>query len=223
MSNSYWNYEDDEKIICPYCGKEYEPTYEDTYIGGKSVDCFTEDLQTCTCDNCNKKFTLQPYQAGWNYKTETIDGEATDEENEATAKEGSHEALESIQTEISDLQHHLQNLQDNLGNTYYKMLQECMIEASDNTQKIHTQKSEMLSLYHLLESDYAKRMTWVKNKLPWYMSAFHKLSSSEIFLYQTNIFIGVSFGKQIETKCYVRIIPKDIGWKNCEGRIGVDT
>lgn len=25
---------------------------------------------------------LQPYQAGWNYKTETIDGEATDEEIE---------------------------------------------------------------------------------------------------------------------------------------------
>lgn len=25
---------------------------------------------------------LQPYQAGWNYRTETIDGEATDEEIE---------------------------------------------------------------------------------------------------------------------------------------------
>lgn len=140
------------------------------------------------------------------------------EVDEATAKEGSHEVLQSIQTEISNLQHHLQNLQGNLDNTYYKMLQECMIEASDNTQKIYTQKNEMLSLYHLLESDYTKRMTWVKNKLPWYMSVFHKLSSSEIFLDQTNIFIGVSFGKQIETKCYVRITPKDIGWKNCEVR-----
>lgn len=30
MSNSYWNYEDDENIVCPYCGKEYEPSYEDT-------------------------------------------------------------------------------------------------------------------------------------------------------------------------------------------------
>lgn len=98
-----------------------------------------------------------------------------------------------------------------------------MIEASDNMQKIHAQKNEMLSLYHLLEGDYTKRMTWVKNKLPWYMSAFHKLSSSEIFLDQTNIFIGVSFGKQIETKCYVRITPKDIGWKNCEDHMGVDT
>lgn len=145
------------------------------------------------------------------------------EVDEVTAKKGSHKALQSIQTEISDLQHHLQNLQDNLGNTYYKMIQECMIEASDNMQKIHTQKNEMLSLYHLLEGDYTKRMTWVKNKLPWYISAFHKLSSSEIFLNQTNIFIGVSFGKQIETKCYVKITPKDIGWKNCEDRIGVDT
>ena len=24
MSDSYWNYEDDENIVCPYCGKEYE-------------------------------------------------------------------------------------------------------------------------------------------------------------------------------------------------------
>lgn len=40
MSNSYWNYEDDENIICHYCGEEYEPSYEDTYIGGKPVDCY---------------------------------------------------------------------------------------------------------------------------------------------------------------------------------------
>lgn len=24
MSNSYWNYEDDENIICPYCGMRLE-------------------------------------------------------------------------------------------------------------------------------------------------------------------------------------------------------
>lgn len=42
MSNSYWNYEDDENIICHYCGEEYEPSYEDTYIGGEPVDCYTE-------------------------------------------------------------------------------------------------------------------------------------------------------------------------------------
>lgn len=23
MSSTYWSYEDDENIICPYCGKEY--------------------------------------------------------------------------------------------------------------------------------------------------------------------------------------------------------
>lgn len=23
--SSYWNYEDSDKIICPYCGEEYEP------------------------------------------------------------------------------------------------------------------------------------------------------------------------------------------------------
>ena len=82
MSNSYWNYEDDENIICHYCGEEYEPSYEDTYIGGKPVDCYTEEKKTYTCDKCGKKFTMYGYQAGWKYQTETIDGEVTEEEVE---------------------------------------------------------------------------------------------------------------------------------------------
>lgn len=82
MSDSYWNYEDDDKIICPYCGYEYEPSYEDTYIGGESVACYMDDEQILTCDECGKKFVLTPYQAGWNYKTETIDGECSEDEIE---------------------------------------------------------------------------------------------------------------------------------------------
>lgn len=82
MNNSYWNEEDDENIICPYCGKSYEPSYEDTYIGGESVDCYTEDDQEFVCDKCGKKFTMYGYKAGWKYHTETIDGEMTKEEYE---------------------------------------------------------------------------------------------------------------------------------------------
>ena len=55
MNNSYWNYEADENIICPYCGQEYEPSYEDTYIGGELADCYTEEKKTYTCDKCGKK------------------------------------------------------------------------------------------------------------------------------------------------------------------------
>ena len=82
MNDSYWNCEDDEKIICPYCRREYEPSYDETYIGGERVYCYTENEQMCTCDDCDKKFTLLPYQGRWEYITETIDGEATDEEIE---------------------------------------------------------------------------------------------------------------------------------------------
>ena len=82
MSNSYWNEEDDENIICPYCGEEYEPSYEDTFIGDDYIDCYTEDTNTYTCEKCGKKFIMYGYQAGWKYHTETIDGEATNEEIE---------------------------------------------------------------------------------------------------------------------------------------------
>lgn len=78
---NYWNFERGEEIICPYCGMRYEPSYDDTYIGGKGVDCYTEDEDEYTCDRCGKKFTLRPY-IEWKYETETIDGEATEEEVE---------------------------------------------------------------------------------------------------------------------------------------------
>lgn len=81
MSDWYWNEEDDDMIICPYCGMTVKPSYEDTFIGDTCVNCYTEgDVQTVTCDACDKKFTIEPYQSGWSYKTETIDGEMTEEE-----------------------------------------------------------------------------------------------------------------------------------------------
>lgn len=83
MTESYWNEEDDSLIRCPYCGNEYNPTYEDTFIGGEHVDCFTEDTNTYTCDECGKKFTMYGYQSDWSYRTETIDGEMTEEEHDA--------------------------------------------------------------------------------------------------------------------------------------------
>lgn len=86
MNNSYWNYEYDENIICPYCSQKYEPSYEDTYIGGEPVNCYTKDMKTYTCDKCGKKFTMRGYHAVWKYRTETIDGEATNEEVEELYK-----------------------------------------------------------------------------------------------------------------------------------------
>lgn len=82
MKDWYWNTEDDTKIICPYCGHTYEPSYEETYIGNVCVDCYEEDTQTVTCDECGKKFTVTPHMADWEYETETIDGEMTEEEHE---------------------------------------------------------------------------------------------------------------------------------------------
>jgi hypothetical protein len=82
MSNTFWNTEDEPFIKCPYCGEEYEPSYEDTWIGDERVNCYTEDTQFVVCDECGKKFSIRPYQASWAYQTETIDGEMTEEEHE---------------------------------------------------------------------------------------------------------------------------------------------
>ena len=71
-----------DEIICPYCGKKYGPTYEETYIGGEDVDCYKEGEQgEFTCDECGKKFRLSA-EMKWEYTTETIDGEMTEEEHD---------------------------------------------------------------------------------------------------------------------------------------------
>jgi uncharacterized Zn-finger protein len=82
VSVSYWNVEENNFIKCPYCGEEYEPSYEDTWIGDKCVNCYTEEKQFVVCDECGKKFSITPYQRSWAYVTETVDGEMTDEEHE---------------------------------------------------------------------------------------------------------------------------------------------
>jgi hypothetical protein len=82
MIDSYCNEEDDTEIICPYCGEKYTPTYDETIIGDKCVYCYEEEVQTVTCDSCAKKFTIEPYLSGWKYRTETIEGEMTEQEHE---------------------------------------------------------------------------------------------------------------------------------------------
>lgn len=74
---SYSNSECGETIICPYCGAEYEPTYEETYIGDTEIDCYEETEQECTCDDCGKRFTVRPVLT-WEYETETIKGQMTE-------------------------------------------------------------------------------------------------------------------------------------------------
>lgn len=76
---SFWNEESGSTIECPYCHKEWQPTYEDTYIGDEPVECYEEGEQTFTCDQCGKKFKLRT-EMDWIYTTETIDGEMTVEE-----------------------------------------------------------------------------------------------------------------------------------------------
>lgn len=78
----YENFEIGQDITCPYCGKAYEPSYEETYIGDVCVECYKEDeVQEVVCDECGKKFTVRPI-LNWDYETNTIDGEMTEEEYE---------------------------------------------------------------------------------------------------------------------------------------------
>lgn len=115
--------------------------------------------------------------------------------------------------QLKNIQEQLTSLSGSLGNMYGAMRNECMKEIVDDKQKYVTQKNEMYSLYEKLESNTSMRMTWIKNKLPWYITKFCKISSTEMELRSTDILIGVNIGKSKSANCYIKITPKDIGWK----------
>lgn len=66
--SKYWNEEHGENIICPYCGEEYEPSYDATYIGGENVNCYTEIVHTYTCDKCEKNLLCLAIKLDGNIK-----------------------------------------------------------------------------------------------------------------------------------------------------------
>ena len=117
----------------------------------------------------------------------------------------SYERLKSIQTSLSELS-------NSLDEQYCKMRQECMDEIIEDRKEYVTKKNEMYSLYEKIYENDSMRMTWIKNKLPWYITKFCKISSTEMSLRGTSIFIGVNFGKSCEPNCYIEITPRDIGW-----------
>lgn len=117
----------------------------------------------------------------------------------------SYERLKSIQTSLAELS-------KSLDEQYCKMRQECMDEIIEDRKEHVTKKNEMYSLYEKISESNTMRMTWIKNKLPWYITKFCKISSTEMSLRGTSIFIGVNFGKSCEPNCYVEITPRDIGW-----------
>lgn len=117
----------------------------------------------------------------------------------------SYERLKSIQTSLSELS-------KSLDEQYCKMRQECMDEIIEDRKEYVTKKNEMYSLYEKISESNSMRITMIKNKLPWYIAKFCKISSTEMSLRGTSIFIGVNFGKSCKPNCYVEITPRDIGW-----------
>ena len=115
--------------------------------------------------------------------------------------------------QLKNIQGQLTSLSDSLENMYGAMRDECVKEIIDNKQKCIIQKNEMYSLYKKLEGNMSMRMTWIKNKLPWYITKFCKIYSTEMELRGTDILIGVNIGKSKSANFYVRITPKDIGWE----------
>lgn len=63
--SSFWNFERNLNIVCPYCGREYEPSYEETCIGGEPVDCYTEGEETYTCEECGKNLPCRVKTCGY--------------------------------------------------------------------------------------------------------------------------------------------------------------
>lgn len=115
----------------------------------------------------------------------------------------SYEQLKSIQASLYELS-------DNLEKQYYKMRQECIKEITGERKEQIEKQDEMYLLYKRIEDNFDLRMEVIKMKLPWYITKFCKITSNEISLKNTSIYIGVNFGKYQLANCFVEITPKDI-------------
>lgn len=77
----------------------------------------------------------------------------------------SYERLKSIQRSLIELSNSLEE-------QYDKMKQECVDEIVGYIRNHETQKNEMAALYDKILNSDTMRMTWIKNKLPWYITRF---------------------------------------------------
>ena len=125
------------------------------------------------------------------------------------SQKNSFERLENIQNQLS-------KLSNNLEEEYWLIRKECMEELEKDQKDKIIQKNEMYLLYQKLENNMPMRLRWVNNKLPWYITKFLKITSTEISLVNDSIYIGVNFGKCVFANCYVKITPSDIGWHEKE-------
>ena len=91
---------------------------------------------------------------------------------------------------------------------------ECKNEIIKDIKTHDTKKNEMYNLYEQLSNSEQRRINYIKNRLPWYVTIFRTIHSYEISLRDTSIFIGVSFGKEHKACCYIELTPIDIGWKS---------
>lgn len=170
------------------------------------------DITMCSSENCTEKDSCyraraepESSQTWWNFEYNCNENNGFEHFIKCDNRD-SYERLKSIRRSLSALS-------KDLDEQYSKMRQECMEEINKDRKEYIVKKTEMYSLYKKLEEHYSMRMTWIKNKLPWYITKFHKISSTEMFFKDITIFIGVNFGKSQKANCYIQITPIDIGWK----------
>ena len=113
---------------------------------------------------------------------------------------------------LQNIKETLSKLSDDIEKNYYEIRYECIKESEKDKKDKKIQNEEMFSLYKKLLINDVMRLTWIKNKMPWYITKLFKISSRELRLIDNNIYIGVNFGKSQNTNCFVQITPRDIGW-----------
>ena len=76
MSSSYWNEEDGENIICPYCGKEYEPSYEVAKMtnADRIRNMSDEKLAEWICFMYETESCGEPFRSIYNFNTDEEEG-----------------------------------------------------------------------------------------------------------------------------------------------------
>lgn len=114
-------------------------------------------------------------------------------------------------SKMKNIQENLFSLAANFEDMYNDMVKECKTDFKTIEMERDAKVDAMHDLYDELWDNLSMRISWIKKKLPWYITKFCKISSTEMQIRGAIIYIGVNFGKSKYANCYIQITPKDIG------------
>jgi len=113
--------------------------------------------------------------------------------------------------EMQEIKNKLSEMAVNMEANYFRLRQECISEVLEMKNEVEHKRNELSEFYEELSVSPKMQMEWVKKKLPWYITLFHRIKVTEISLVGLRVYMGIVMGgNSTQATCFVKITAEDI-------------